>query len=116
MRMAESAWQSVDTTSICNCWDKAGILPEAEAFSSHISEPSIPISALLQDSDTQMDPIAYVERQVELALDELVLRGTLQQGNRMDISSLLNPAGESHVLSHPFSSSYHHLPLVENGS
>ncbi|KAN0141144.1 hypothetical protein V8E53_000900 [Lactarius tabidus] len=45
-----------------------------------------------------MDPIAYVERQVELALDELVLRGTLQQGNRMDISSLLNPAGESHVL------------------
>jgi hypothetical protein len=39
-----------------------------------------------------------VERQVELALDKLVLRGTLQKGNRMDIGSLLNPAGESHVL------------------
>jgi hypothetical protein len=96
--MAESAWKSVDTMTIHNCWDKAGILPEAKAFSSCISKPSIPISALLQDSDTQIDPIAYVERQVELALDKLVLRGTLQQGNRMDISSLFNLAGESHVL------------------
>jgi hypothetical protein len=98
MRMAKSAWQSVDTTTIQNCWHKAGILPEAEAFSSHISEPTIPISALLHDSDIQTDPIAYVERQVELALDKLVLRGTLQKGNRMDIGSLLNLAGESHVL------------------
>ena len=73
-------------------------LPEAEAFSSHVSKPSIPISALLQDPDIQTDPIAYVERQVELALDKLVLRGTLQKVNQMDIGSLLNPAGESHVL------------------
>ena len=39
-----------------------------------------------------------MERQVELALDKLVLRGTLQKGNKMDINSLLNPAGESYVL------------------
>jgi hypothetical protein len=90
--------QPTVTTTIQNCWHKAGILPEAEAFSSHISEPTIPISALLHDSDIQTDPIAYVERQVELALDKLVLRGTLQKGNRMDIGSLLNLAGESHVL------------------
>ena len=98
MRIAESAWQSVDTTTIRNCWDKAGILPEVEAFSSHAPEPSIPISTLLQDPEIQTDHIAYVERQVELALDELVLRGTLQKVNRMDVGSLLNPAGESHVL------------------
>ena len=98
MRMAESAWESVDTTTIRNCWDRAGILPEAGTFSSHTSEPSIPISTLLQDSEIQTDPISYVERQVELAVDELVSRGALQQRNRMEIGSLLNPAGESHVL------------------
>ena len=98
MRMAESAWQCVDTTTIRNCWDKAGILPETEAFSSHFSEPSIPISTLLHDSDIQTDPMAYVEREVELTLDDLVSRGALQTRNRMDISSLLNPAGESHFL------------------
>ena len=98
MRMAKSAWHSVDTTTIRNCWDKAGILPETGAFLSCIAKPSIPISTLLHSSITETDPIAHAERQVELALDDLVSRGALQKGNRMDIGSLLNPAGESHVL------------------
>ena len=68
------------------------------AFSSHAPEPSILISTILQDPDIQIDSIAYVERQVELVLDELVLRGALQKVNQMDIGSLLNSAGESHVL------------------
>jgi hypothetical protein len=50
------------------------------------------------DSLVQTDPVAHAERQVEEALDELVAIGVLQTGNRMDIESLLNPAGESPVL------------------
>jgi len=38
------------------------------------------------------------ESQVEQALDDLVATGVLQKENRMDINSLLNPVGESHVL------------------
>ena len=40
-----------------------------------------------------------MEQQVEAALDDLVATGALQRYNRMDIESLLNPAGESHTLS-----------------
>jgi hypothetical protein len=97
-RIAETAWHNVDTTTIRNCWGKAGILPKVEASSSHMAKPTIPISTLLHNSNIQTDPIAHAEQQVELALDELVSRGTLQKVNRMDIDSLLNPAGESHVL------------------
>jgi hypothetical protein len=48
-----------------------------------------------------MDPVAgcaHAERLVEAALDDLVATGALQRSNRMDIKSLLNPEGESHVL------------------
>ena len=47
---------------------------------------------------TQMDPVAHVERQVKIALDDLVTIGALQKSNWMEIESLLNPAGKSHVL------------------
>jgi len=94
--MADLAWSDVDTTTIRNCWRKAGILPDVE--SSSASQPSIPISSLLHDSSAQMDPIANAERQVEVALDNLVATGALQKTNRMYIESLLNPVGESHVL------------------
>ena len=70
--MAKYAWQSIDTTTIQNCWNKAKILCEARSFSSYIYKPSILISALLQDSDIQTAPITYVERHIELALDKLV--------------------------------------------
>jgi hypothetical protein len=60
---------------------------------------SIPISSLLNnDVSSAMDPIVHVERQVEIALDDLVQTGALQRSNRMDLNSLLNPAGESQVL------------------
>jgi hypothetical protein len=76
-----------------------GISPsEIEVYSSHMTQPTIPVSTLIHSSDTQTDPLAHAEQQVELALDELVLRGTLQKENRMDIDSLFNPAGASYVL------------------
>lgn len=54
MCLADLAWRDVDTTTIRNCWRKAGILPEAGSSSSHTIQPSIPISLLLQDSSLQV--------------------------------------------------------------
>ena len=98
MRLADLAWRDVDTTTIRNCWRKAGILPEVDSSLSSANQPSIPISSLLHNPSSQMDPIAHAERQVEAALDDLVATGALQKKNRMDIESLLNPDGESHIL------------------
>jgi hypothetical protein len=53
---------------------------------------------LLDHSSSQMDLVAYAERQVEATLDDLVTTGALQKTNRIDIESLLNPEGKSHVL------------------
>ena len=70
------------------------ILPEINSSSSSTrAQPSIPISSLLTS-----DPVAEAEKQVEAALDDLIDRGALQARNRMDIKSLLNPAGESQVM------------------
>ncbi|PPQ83060.1 hypothetical protein CVT25_005219 [Psilocybe cyanescens] len=44
-----------------------------------------------------MDPVVRAEKQVEVALEELVATGALQRSNRMDIESLLNPEGESNI-------------------
>jgi hypothetical protein len=65
---------------------------------SRTTQPLIPITSLLHDPSSQVDPVAHAEKQVEAALDDLVATGALQTNNRMDIESLLNPAGESHVL------------------
>ena len=43
-------------------------------------------------------PVAEVEKQVEAALDDLIIKGALQPCNCMDIKNLLNPAGESQDL------------------
>ena len=49
MHLADLAWHEVDTTTIQNCWHKAGILPDMDALpSSSLTEPSIAISSLLQ--------------------------------------------------------------------
>ena len=61
-------------------------------------QPLIPVSSLLQDSSSQVNPAGHAERQVEAALDDLIDMGALQQTNWMDIESLLNPEGESHIL------------------
>lgn len=60
----------------------------------------IPITSLLNNSSSepQTDPVAHAEKQVEAALDNLVAMGALQMKNQMDIESLLNPAGKSHIL------------------
>jgi hypothetical protein len=42
-----------------------------------------------------MDPVVHAEKQVKLALDNLMQTGALQKSNCMDIESLLNLAGES---------------------
>ena len=54
--------------------------------------------ALVNNIPAQTDPITEVERQVEIALDDLVAMGVLQTKNQMDINSLLNPEGECQVL------------------
>ena len=76
MRMADEAWGEVDTTTIRNCWCKAGILPDLTSPSSHTTQPSIPISSLVHDTLLQTDPIVEAERQVQIALDGLVAMGT----------------------------------------
>lgn len=66
--------------------------------SSSANQLLVPISSLLDNTSSQMNTIAQAEREVEAALDDLVATGALQRMNRMDIESLLNPAGESHIL------------------
>jgi hypothetical protein len=96
MRIADAAWQDVDSTTIQNCWHKAQILPEVHPSPS--TPLTIPISTLVHDSTSQMDPITHVKKQVKFALNNLVSRGVLQWWNRMDIKTLLNPHSESYVL------------------
>ena len=92
MQLSNSAWLEVDMTTICHCWDKAGILPDMQHTASPIP-PALPITSLLHP---QEDPISVAEKEVIILLDELENTGTLQHSNRMDISELLNPANEAH--------------------
>ncbi|KIJ98731.1 hypothetical protein K443DRAFT_626750 [Laccaria amethystina LaAM-08-1] len=108
MRMADEAWSDVDTTTIRNCWRKAGILP---AIPSRTTQPSIPISSLVNDTSSQTDPIIEAERQVENALDDLVATGALQTKNRMDINALLNPEGESQILTETSDEEIYHAVM-----
>ena len=91
MQIADLAWHDVDATTISNCWQRVGILPDMNPLSAPTNPPLIPVSSLIND-------IAHAENQVEAALDDLVLTGALQKTNRMDVKSLLNPAGESQIL------------------
>lgn len=110
MRIAEAAWHNVDSTTIQNCWHKAGILPET-CQSSHTPPLTIPIATLLQNATSQMDPISHVEKQVEFALDDLVSRGALQCQNRMDINTLLNPHSKSYVLTEANDNNIYHAMM-----
>ena len=97
MRLADDAWNEVDTTTIRNCWRKSGILPDFEADALP-SQPSLPISSLVHPSNTvpQVDSILQVEMLVESILDKLESTGVLQHSNQMSITELLNPADEAH--------------------
>ena len=78
MRLAQDAWNEVDTMTIHNCWQKAGILPQANSelpsMTSDPTRPALPISSHIHPSltDTTDDPIAHAEKLVTNALDDLV--------------------------------------------
>ncbi|EGO20629.1 hypothetical protein SERLADRAFT_452720 [Serpula lacrymans var. lacrymans S7.9] len=97
MRLAQDAWNRfyyrVDTTTIWNCWTKAGILPDSPPSR---AQPTVPISSLVHTPDIVINPIAHSETLVENALDKLEATGALQRSNRMAVAELLNPAFESH--------------------
>ncbi|KIO10229.1 hypothetical protein M404DRAFT_971045 [Pisolithus tinctorius Marx 270] len=83
MRLAEKAWSEVDTTTIRNCWKKAGILPpNMDAVPIH---PTLPISSLIHatrsEPETPNDPIQQAENAVESALNDLEKTGILQHTN-----------------------------------
>lgn len=98
MRLANAAWQEVDTTTIRNCWHKSGILPDIMDTATDTIHPSMPIAALIHDASATQDPIACAEQQVNDALDVLVKTGALQGSNRMDIDELLNPGDEMELI------------------
>jgi hypothetical protein len=96
MRLADRAWQEVDTTTIQHCWHKAGILPDIGPSKS-VPQPSVPISSLLHTPAYDQDPISIVENELRQALDNLEATGALQRKNRMEIKALLNPPKESEM-------------------
>ncbi len=71
MCLANAAWWEVDITTIQNYWQKSSILPNIDTLAIPIN-PFIPISALIYDTAYLKDPIAYMEQQVNNALDGLV--------------------------------------------
>ena len=96
MRLADTVWHEVDTTTIRNCWGKTGILPDL----SHATErptPSIPVSILLNSQSS--NALSHVEKDVSSCLDQLEARGVLQRRNRMDLEELLNPGSELELIS-----------------
>ena len=99
MRLANAAWHEVDTTTIRNCWRKAGILPGPDSTSTLALLPSplcpsIPISSLVNHQNST--PEAGMS--VEVALDRLELTGVLRSLNRMSLEALLNPPEESSTI------------------
>ena len=97
MRLANIAWDDVDTTTIRNCWRKAGILPAMESPASPLAQPAIPVSSLLLSPSYDPDPIAAAKNELICALDDSESIGVLQKANRMDLEDLLNPPEESRM-------------------
>ena len=94
MSLADEAWNEVDTTTIWNCWRKAGILPSnMDADSKSSTNPTVAISSLVHhDAATTSDltagqtsslddPVLQAEKNVEHALDDLKSTGALQRSN-----------------------------------
>jgi hypothetical protein len=86
MRLADIAWNEVDTTTIKNCWKKAGILPDTLPVPSR--PPTVPVSALIEG-------VVRAENELNEALDQLQSTGVLHQKNRMNIEFLLNSPEEN---------------------
>jgi hypothetical protein len=98
MRLAGSAWNAVDATTIWNCWHKAGILPDNACLSTVTFPISVPVSMLVDTPTQVLDPITQAEEAVKSTLDELQRLGVLQQSNRMDLEHLLNPIEEQNYM------------------
>ena len=81
MQLADAAGNDVDMTNI----------QKTDMDSTPLTKPSF-FSLICSCKQT------HAEKGVEEAVDELVATGALQTGNRMDIESLFNQAGKSHVL------------------
>jgi hypothetical protein len=99
MRLADIAWQEVDTTTIRHCWHKAGVVPTTDLPTAP-AQPTIPITSLLHTAshNQDLDPIAMVEDTLRCVLDDLEETGILQRKNRMDVEALLNPLEESQTM------------------
>ena len=93
MRLAQTAWHEVDTSTIRHCWLKSGILPDSVFQTNNLPAPRITVSSLLCADD----PVKSAERAVESSLDELQQTGVLQQVNHLKIEDLLNPEPERQV-------------------
>ncbi|KAF9220445.1 hypothetical protein BS17DRAFT_787439 [Gyrodon lividus] len=100
MRLADDAWNEVDTTTIRNCWHKANILPNTDSSTlTSIIQPSLPISSLIHTTEPcnpPNNPVVQAENTIRDALDDLEATGVLQRSNQMDLAELLNPAAETH--------------------
>ncbi|KIK22858.1 hypothetical protein PISMIDRAFT_11322 [Pisolithus microcarpus 441] len=79
MQLADEAWNEVDTTTIQNCWQKAGILPNMD--SPPRTQPSLPISSLVHAMETCDDPITQADSLIQNVLDDLEATGVLQPSN-----------------------------------
>ncbi|KAF8218625.1 DDE-domain-containing protein, partial [Tricholoma matsutake] len=97
MRLADLAWNQVDTTTIRNCWRKSGILPDNTNASETLPPLSIPITSLLS-SPAPPDPTTCAENNIADSLAELEKRGVLPRANQMDIDELLNPEPEHETI------------------
>lgn len=91
MRLADAAWYEVDTTTIRNCWRKAGIIPDALYEQAVTSTPTIPVFSLLNS-----EPLEGVDcaKDISDSLNHLEALGVLHKRNRMDLEELLNPVLE----------------------
>ncbi|KAH9959916.1 hypothetical protein BGW80DRAFT_1183061 [Lactifluus volemus] len=101
MRLADLAWNQVDTTTIRNCWRKSGILPDNASPPEALPPPSIPITSLLSSPPPRApptDPVIHAENDIINSLAELEKRGVLLRANRMDIDELLNPVLEREII------------------
>jgi hypothetical protein len=96
MRLADVAWREVDTTTIRNCWRKAGIIPDTLYKPSTTSTLSVPVSSLLNSEP--LEGVDRAEKDISDSLNQLEERGVLQKRNRMDLEDLLNPASEEELV------------------
>ena len=112
MRLAQIAWNEVDTSTIQHCWRKAGILPDSAFPTNNLPPPCIMVSSLLCAND----PIKSAEQKVECALNGLEQTGVLQRTNRLGLDDLLNPEPERQVVEHTTDEEIFHAVMARGGN